>query len=189
MWIRNGVVTLVFSLVVNVPSARGVVADSPPLMSRLKVQFEKGHTVSAKGGKVLLELTFFNKMDLEQKFSNAEYRFALLNKDGDQVEDALIVAAEPREIVLKGRSSTDKPGLSIQDGKLKNGEDYYLVVSIRNLMGLMKFTVGTSVLLQSELEERSGWVSITQSEVHHGQTASSFFRHREGRHPQEASHR
>ena len=46
-----------------------------------------------------------------------------------------------------------------------------------------------SVLPQSNLEERSVRVSITRTEVHHEQAASSLRRHREGRHPQTAPRR
>ena len=37
-------------------------------------------------------------------------------------------------------TTTDKPGLTVNDGKLKEGEQYYLVVSVRNLTALAKFT-------------------------------------------------
>src|SRR3972149_6027582 len=40
------------------------------------------------------------------------------------------------------------------------------------------------VLPQSNLEERSVWVSITPTEVHDEQAASSLQRRREGGHPQ-----
>ena len=44
-----------------------------------------------------------------------------------------------RTITLKGATTTDKPGLTINDGKLKEGEQYYLVVTVRNLTALARF--------------------------------------------------
>jgi len=110
-----------------------------PLRSTLKVALKQGHGISASGA-VPLELTFTNRTDMEQKLTNAEYRFAVLNKDGEHVEGALTVTAEMRTITLKGRSTVDRPGVFVQKGKLEPGQEYFLVVVVRNLVGHVKFT-------------------------------------------------
>lgn len=133
-------VVLFFIVVTTVPAM--VVSDEkggPPLQARLKVKLEEGGSVPAQSGKIPLELTFFNKVETEQKFTNAEYRMDILNKDGEQVDDVLIVTVELRDIVLKGRSTVDKPGVFIKKDALKAGENYFLVVSVRNLIGHVKF--------------------------------------------------
>jgi hypothetical protein len=112
----------------------------PALQSRLKVELEQGESVPAKGGPVPLVLRFYNKIGDDQKFTSGEYQFAVLDKDGGIVEGALGIPKELREIVLRGRSTTDKPGVSTLENKLVAGEEYYLVVSVRNLVGHLKFT-------------------------------------------------
>jgi hypothetical protein len=114
--------------------------DSASLQSKLKVTLEEGQSVPAKGGAIPVVLTFSNQTGKEEKFTIAEYRIALLNKDGEQVQGALTFSIELRDIVLKAGSTKDKPGVSVQPGKLKGGEEYFLVVSVRNLIGHVKFT-------------------------------------------------
>lgn len=106
-----------------------------PLQSRLKV-----NSVSAKGGSLWeVELTFTNDMDKEQSFKSNEYRMVVLDKNGEQVGNRpLEHTAQIRDIVLKGRSTSDKH--DIFRPKLKAGEDYFLVVSVRNLTAHLKFT-------------------------------------------------
>jgi len=111
-----------------------------PLRSTLKVALKEGQSVPANGGAVPVELTFTNKADMEQKLTNADYRIAVLNKDGEQVEGALTVTAEMRAITLKGQSTLDRPGVFVQKGRLEPGQDYYLVVVVRNLVGHVRFT-------------------------------------------------
>jgi hypothetical protein len=41
---------------------------------------------------------------------------------------------------LKGRSTTDTPPVYVERGKLKAGAEYFLVVSVRDLFGHVKFT-------------------------------------------------
>jgi hypothetical protein len=122
-------------------AASGDANESPALNSDLRVEFVKGKSVPAKGGKVPVQLTFLNRTDKEQKFAYAEYRFAILDKDGRQVKGALgVIDAEARDIVLKGRSTTDTPEAFVMKGMLKAGEEYFLVVSVRDLIGHVKFT-------------------------------------------------
>jgi len=108
-----------------------------PLESRLsaKVQGE----VSLKDKRIPLVLTFTNKTEKEQKFDNGSYRIVLLDSKGEQIDDALLVPTVLRTVTLKGATTTDKPDPSVNDGKLKVGEEYYLVVSVRNLTALTKF--------------------------------------------------
>jgi hypothetical protein len=112
----------------------------PPLDSSLKVQFAQGQTVAAAGGKAPVEVQFLGQSTKEQKFANTEYRVALLDKNGEQVKGAIAVTTELREITFKGPAAVDRPGISIVPGKLKSGEEYFLVVSVRNLIGHVKFT-------------------------------------------------
>jgi hypothetical protein len=139
----NRSLAFVVVLCLVTPVSTGAFVDekgSAPLQSKLKVALEEGQSVPAKGGNVPLVLTFSNRTDKDEKFSNTEYRMALLNKDGEQVDGALTFTIELRDIVLKDRSTKDKPGVSVQPGKLKAGEEYFLVVSVRNLIGHVKFT-------------------------------------------------
>jgi len=109
-----------------------------PLESRLSAKVEG--EVSLKDKKIPLILTFHNKTSKEQKFDNGSYRVVLLDSRGEQIDDALLVPTVLRTVTLKGDTTTDKPGLTVNDGKLKEGEQYYVVVSVRNLTALAKFT-------------------------------------------------
>jgi hypothetical protein len=128
----------VLALTVALPAPAAEPADGP-LRSTLKVALKQGQGVPATGGAVPLELTFTNKTDKEQKLTNADYRIAVLNKDGEQVEGAMTVSVEMRTITLKGDSTIDRPGVFAQKGKLEPGQEYYLVVVVRNLIGHVKF--------------------------------------------------
>jgi len=114
------------------------VAQTPsPLASRLNAKIEG--EVSLEKEALPLVLTFTNKTDKEQTFENGSYRFILLDANGEQVDDALLIPTVLRKITLKGATTVDRPGLSVAKGKLKAGQDYYLVVSARNLTALAKF--------------------------------------------------
>ena len=121
--------------------ANGEEKAARALNSDLRVELLKGQPVPAKDGEVPVQLTFFNHTDQEQTFLNTEYRFAILDKDGRQVKGALaIIDEEARAIVLKGGSTTDTPPVYVENGKLKAGAEYFLVVSVRDLIGHVKFT-------------------------------------------------
>jgi hypothetical protein len=114
---------------------------SPILNFDLRVGLVKGQSVPAKDGRVPVQLTFRNPTAKEQRFLNTDYRFAILDKDGRQVKGALMTLdEEARAIVLKGRSTTDTPPVFVENGKLKAGEQYFLVVSVRDLIGHVTFT-------------------------------------------------
>jgi hypothetical protein len=108
-----------------------------PLKARLNV---KVGAVSLADKKLPAVFTFTNTTEDAQKFDNGEYRVVLLDSKGELVENALLVPTVLRTVTLKGRSTADRPGLSLAPGKLKAGEEYYLVVSVRNLTALGKFT-------------------------------------------------
>jgi hypothetical protein len=111
------------------------------LNSDLRVELLKGQPAPGKDGKVPVQLRFFNHADKGQRFLNTEYRFAILDKGGRQLKGALaVIDEEQRAIVLKGRSTTDTPPLFVAKGRLKAGEEYFLVVSVRDLIGHVKFT-------------------------------------------------
>jgi hypothetical protein len=109
-----------------------------PLQSRLSAKVEGGE-VSLTDKKLPLVLTFTNKTDKEQTFDNGSYLIVVLDDKGEQVDNALLVPTVLRKVTLKGTTTTDKPGLTIEEGKLKEGRDYYVVVSVRNLTALAKF--------------------------------------------------
>jgi hypothetical protein len=129
-------------LFLGVPlGASGEERAARALNSDLRVELLKGQPVPAKDGNIPVQLTFFNHTNKEQMFLNAEYRFAILDKDGRQVKGALVIIdEEARAIVLKGRSTTDTPPVYLESGKLKAGAEYFLVVSARDLIGHVKFT-------------------------------------------------
>ncbi len=122
------------------PQAAGDERPAPALQAQLKVRLAEGQAIPARGGKVSLELTFSNPSGKEQQFSIGEYRIAVLNADGEQIDGGLVFTTELRDITLKDRSTTDKPCLSVEEGKLRAGQEHYLIVSVRNLVGLVKFT-------------------------------------------------
>lgn len=112
---------------------------TPPVLDA-KMSVKVGAGSASATEKVLpVAVTFENRSGKEQKFDNGFYRIVLLDRDGVQIDDALEFTTELRTITIKGRSVTDRPGVYVKKGKLKEGEGYYLVVSVRNLTALAKF--------------------------------------------------
>jgi hypothetical protein len=128
--------TALLALVVAIPAAEQQKTPAP-LESRLSAKVEG--EVSLNDRKLPLVLTFTNKTDKVQKFDNGSYIIVLLDSNGEQIDNALLVPTVLRTITLKGATTADRPGLSIAEGKLKEGEEYYVVVSVRNLTALAKF--------------------------------------------------
>jgi hypothetical protein len=97
--------------------------------------------VSVGGGELPLEVQFQLPGKTDQGFASPEYRFAVLNKDGVQVKDAVVFRPvyEWIELPKEARSITHRPQVALVGGKLTAGADYYLVVSVRNLVGLTEF--------------------------------------------------
>lgn len=104
----------------------------PPLDAKLRVKV---------GEKLEPSCQFLLPAKADQSFENNEYQYAVLDKDGNQVDDAFIVRAVQRTISLPKtqRSVTDATDVVFQPDKLTSGEEYYFVVSVRNLTGLAKF--------------------------------------------------
>ena len=142
MWTSAAPILTGICVFLAVPlAASGDEKEARTLNSDLRVELLKGQSVPAKDGKLPVQLTFFNHTDKEQTFVNTEYRFAILDKDGRQVKGALaILDEEARAIVLKGRSTTDTPPVFVMQGKIKAGEEYFLIVTVRDLIGHVKFT-------------------------------------------------
>lgn len=127
------------AMVVLLACGTAVAQKTPsPLEARLNAKVEGGE-VSLTDGKLPLVLTFTNKTEKEQTFENTSYFLVLLDDKGEQVEDALLVPTVLRKVTLKGPTTTDKVGLTLQKGKLKEGKQYYVVVSVRNLTAMAKF--------------------------------------------------
>ncbi len=105
----------------------------PPLAAKLRVKVD--------AAKLRPSCQFDLPGQADQSFENEEYRCAVLDRDGVQVEGALTFKLPVRTISLPKdkRSVTDATDAVFVKEKLKSGEEYYLVVSVRNLTGLAKF--------------------------------------------------
>ena len=78
----------------------------------------------------------------DQAFNSWEYRYALYDKDGIEVRNALAIKKVMRAVLLpKGeRSIVDPTDAVFVASNLTKGETYYLTVSVRNVTGLAVFT-------------------------------------------------
>lgn len=82
-----------------------------------------------------------------QSFESTEYRYALLDKNGVQVSEEqldkalvhLAKAIHTADLSKGERSVSDYSDYMVSHDSLRSGEEYYLVVSLRNLTGLAKF--------------------------------------------------
>jgi len=109
------------------------------LLSRLEVELPGGKEVSFKDNEPVrlpVKLVFFNETDQEQRFKSTEYFFALLDKSGVQLKDALLVSPEDREVVLHGRSTPDDLSIFVNASALKSGEEYQFLCSVRGRVAL-----------------------------------------------------
>lgn len=143
--IRN---TTIAAVVFAFVASNGADADAqmPPLNSDLVVALDGGNEISLESGDPIdlpLKLTFFNKEDAVQKFTNREYVFAIVDHTGKQLEDSFTRETVEREIVLKGRSTNDEPTIKLKRDAFTVGNDYYFICAIRNLAGMVKFTTTT----------------------------------------------
>ena len=118
-------------------TAHDKAAKEPPLDAVFRV------AVTSKG---FIEFRFDTPGTADQTFESAEYRYAVLDKDGVQVDPAFmdkllghIAVVEHTAFLQKGeRSVPDYSDYRVQHRQLKPGEDYYFVVSVRNLTALTK---------------------------------------------------
>lgn len=108
----------------------------PRLESRI-VRVKLEQPIRAKDGTAFVELLFANATDKPQKFENSEYRFTILDTDGKQVSDQLFLTAEVRTVVLKGKMTAEKQSAHVVN--LNAGQEYFLVVSVRNAVGMVRF--------------------------------------------------
>jgi len=130
------------AIVLVVLAGVAAAADEPGVYPdiSLKVRLEDGKPILARGGPVPVVVVFTNHTPQEHKLTSTEYRVAIVDKNGEQVRGAVTVAAVLRDIVLKGGVTTDRPGAMVAPSKLKSGEDYFLIVGVRGLVGQVKFT-------------------------------------------------
>ena len=132
---RNSLFCLVFAVIcfggMNTTQAQEK-KEPPRLDAVLSVKVDAKLNISCL-------FTLPGKMD--QSFENTEYRYAVLDKDGVQVEGALVYQLPLRTISLpkNKRSVSDTTDAKFVKAKLEKGEQYYFVVSARNLTGLAKF--------------------------------------------------
>lgn len=112
-----------------------------PVNSRLKVRLAAEGKVSVKADEFPIELKFTNfAPDEKQAIPAADFTFAVLDKNGEQVNGGLISHHEPGEkIILRGPTTIVRPKLQF-DPVVKAGGEYYFVCVIRNQSGLVKFT-------------------------------------------------
>ncbi|WP_020475763.1 hypothetical protein [Zavarzinella formosa] len=78
----------------------------------------------------------------DQSFESEEYRYAVLDKDGIEVRKALMILGlnvHTTQLPKKESVVEDYPDYMFDNRHLKSGEEYYLVVSVRNLTALAKF--------------------------------------------------
>jgi hypothetical protein len=115
--------------------------SAAPLQSRLSVKITGGESASLQAAKLPVELTFSNKIDIVQRFTNAEYLFTVLDTKGEQVEGGLIFTTELREIVLIGRSTIDRPNVFLNGSAFTVGQTYQLFCLVRNLAAATNFKV------------------------------------------------
>jgi hypothetical protein len=127
------VLVIVVMLAASAVSSGGD-GKTPPLQSRLKIKVKEA--VRAKDGTIWVDLTFTNTTGNAQKFSNSEYRFAILDKNGEQV-DLCFLTPEVRDVVLKGKATTDTQPAHAPE--MKPGQEFFLVVSVRNLTAQTTF--------------------------------------------------
>lgn len=84
---------------------------------------------------------FDSKAKKDQAFKNTEYRVAVLDQNGVKVNGALTFVLPLRDIVVAaGKVTKDGADTTIVKDKLVKGQTYYLVVGVRDLTGLAKFT-------------------------------------------------
>lgn len=116
-------------------SIQGQTAPPPPvpvLKAVLRVKVDE---------KLVVHCQFDLPGEKDQSFTNVEYRYAVLDKDGVQIPEALRVQLPFRTIELPKdqRSVTDRTDAVIVTEKLRRGEEYFFVVNVRNLTGLARF--------------------------------------------------
>ncbi len=104
----------------------------PPLEAKLYVEVDADLEISCQ-----FQLSGGN----DQAFQNSEYRYAVLDQHGLQVDGALSIKTVLRAILLPQnmRSVTDPTDAIFNAGELQPGQKYYLVIAVRNLIGLAEF--------------------------------------------------
>ncbi len=98
-------------------------------------------------GEGVIGLRFDTPGGADQSFESSEYRYALLDKGGvqlgrEQADRALVylgTAVHTADLPGSRRSAPDYSDYVVSFGSLRSGEEYYLVVSVRNLTGLARF--------------------------------------------------
>ncbi len=118
--------------------AQGQTVTSPPNLDAVfRVE------VTEKG---VIQFRFDPRGTADESFESVEYRYAVLDKSGVQVDrqraDAALLhigVASHTTLLPKDKPTvSDYSDYLITQG-LQPGEEYYLVVSVRNLTGLAKF--------------------------------------------------
>jgi hypothetical protein len=126
------IMLVLFCLVGPNPTPAQEKKNAPSLDAKLRVRV---------GEKLEVSCQFLLSGKEDQSFENTEYRYAVLDEHGNQVNDALKVKLPLRTISLpkNQKSVVDGTDAIIVADQLKSGADYYFVVSVRNLTGLAKF--------------------------------------------------
>ena len=107
--------------------------EAPPLDAVLRVDADINRGIS---------LRFELPGKADQSFRSDEYRYAVLDKDGVQVNGALAqfpLAIHTTRFPKNERSISDYSAFMFDPRSLKSGEEYYLIVFVRNLTALSKF--------------------------------------------------
>jgi len=114
--------------------------DKPKLGSMRLVVVLKDKEISLKEKQYPLVIVFQSTTFKEQRFKRSEYFFAVLDKHGVQVENAVFLDDEDKEIVLKAGRTEDTPKVVLNPHGLQAGQEYQLICVVRNLASAVKFT-------------------------------------------------
>jgi hypothetical protein len=141
------------------PAVRHFDEETVPLKAHLKLKLVDSSEVVFRPdelGEIPVELTFFVKKGAsEQKVKVYEIRYELLDKNGEKIDDDALGLRENRVgeiytsvIVLKDDTTRHTPSLFVWSKYLKDGEQYYLVVYVRNCMALIRFAAKAKKMFQ-----------------------------------------
>ncbi len=119
------------------------------LDSTLKLRFTNGEGIhmikksALEMEKIRLQIEFLfqNKTDQQQMYQRSEYEYRLFDEEGEEIDTVIFPDVESKTIVLRDRSTSDQPDLSISSEPFKRGNSFLLYGRVRNLAGIVKLKV------------------------------------------------
>jgi DUF3108-like len=112
-----------------------------PLPARLQVRVADGGEVSAKAGKLRVELKFTNDTDRELLIDRGDLQGFLLDADGGQVRFALSRQLKSEKVPLRKGETTITEELGLDPNKVQVGKTYHLVYVIQDVAGMGTVTI------------------------------------------------